>query len=95
MDRLSPKIFYTQPMFRADSPNLAKARGQTDWTLETPGNGDCWDLLRGVDLWIFGHTHETRSFAVDGTRIVTNAKGYGPGGCRENRAFDPYFAAVI
>ncbi|MCW2858267.1 MAG: hypothetical protein JWR52_3882 [Marmoricola sp.] len=37
MKRPNPNIFYTQPTFRADSPDIAKAKGQTDWTLETPG----------------------------------------------------------
>jgi hypothetical protein len=37
MERPNPDLFYTQPTFRADSPDLAKAKGQTDWTLDTPG----------------------------------------------------------
>jgi Icc-related predicted phosphoesterase len=30
------------------------------------------------ELWIYGHTHESRDFTVGATRIVTNSKGYGP-----------------
>jgi hypothetical protein len=37
MERPNPDLFYTQPTFRADSPDFAKAEGQTDWTLDTPG----------------------------------------------------------
>jgi hypothetical protein len=37
MEQSNPDLFYTQPTFRADSPDFAKAKGQTDWTLETPG----------------------------------------------------------
>jgi hypothetical protein len=37
MERPNPNLFYTQPTFRADSPDFAKAKGQTEWTLETPG----------------------------------------------------------
>jgi hypothetical protein len=37
MERPNPNLFYTQPTFRADSPDFAKAKGQTDWTLDTPG----------------------------------------------------------
>jgi len=37
MERPNPDLFYTQPTFRADSPDLAEAKGQTDWTLDTPG----------------------------------------------------------
>lgn len=36
MERPNPDLFYTQPTFRADSPDLAEAKGQTDWTLDTP-----------------------------------------------------------
>lgn len=40
--------------------------------------------IEGADLWVYGHTHESRDFRVGGdansggTRVVTNAKGYGP-----------------
>lgn len=39
MERPNPDLFYTQPTFRADSPDLAKLRGRTDLTLQTPGIG--------------------------------------------------------
>jgi predicted phosphodiesterase len=56
------------------------------------------DLLEGVDLWIYGHTHETRDFTVGNTRVVSNAKGYGPWTRTErweNPAFDPFFIVEI
>lgn len=35
--------------------------------------------LRPADLWIYGHTHESFDAVVGGeTRVVSNAKGYGP-----------------
>jgi hypothetical protein len=37
MEQSNPDLFYTQPTFRADSPDFAAAQGQTEWTLETPG----------------------------------------------------------
>jgi hypothetical protein len=37
MERPNPGLFYTQPTFRADSPDFANAKGQTEWTLDTPG----------------------------------------------------------
>lgn len=37
MQRPDPTLFYTQPMFRAASPDFAQAKEQTDWGLETPG----------------------------------------------------------
>jgi hypothetical protein len=39
MERPNPNLFYTQPTFRADSPDLGKLGGQTEWTLQTPGIG--------------------------------------------------------
>jgi hypothetical protein len=38
-ERPNPNLFYTQPTFRAASPDLAKLRGQTEWTPQTPGIG--------------------------------------------------------
>lgn len=49
MKRPNPNFFYTQPTFRADSPDFAKAMGQTEWTLETPGAG----LLLALDYYRF------------------------------------------
>lgn len=34
--------------------------------------------LRPADLWIYGHTHESFDAIVGETRVVSNAKGYGP-----------------
>jgi Icc-related predicted phosphoesterase len=61
---------------------------------------DCSDLMAmGVDAWIHGHTHETYHHNVAGTRLVTNAKGYGPWPPREkiwdNAKFDPHFVIDI
>lgn len=36
------------------------------------------DPIEGADLWLYGHTHESRDFKVGDTRVVTNSKGYGP-----------------
>lgn len=33
----NPNLFYTQPIFPADSPDFDKLKGQTEWTLQTPG----------------------------------------------------------
>lgn len=34
--------------------------------------------LRPADLWLYGHTHETFDAVIGETRVVSNAKGYGP-----------------
>jgi predicted phosphodiesterase len=57
--------------------------------------------IDGADLWVYGHTHETRSFLAGGgviTRVVTNQKGYGPWSKNEtweNPDFDPSFVIEI
>lgn len=48
---------------------------------------DLTHLMGAASLWIHGHTHHCVDYTVNGTRIVTNPKGYRD----ENRAFDPAF----
>jgi hypothetical protein len=33
------RFYYAQPLFRASSPDFEKLKGQTEWTLDTPGIG--------------------------------------------------------
>ncbi len=50
------------------------------------------------ELWIYGHTHESRDFKVGSTRVVSNAKGYGPWRPNEtwdNPDFNPNFIVEI
>jgi predicted phosphodiesterase len=60
---------------------------------------DCSDLLENVDLWVYGHTHESRDFKVGRTRIVSNSKGYGPWLPQQrgwdNISFDPNYVIEI
>jgi predicted phosphodiesterase len=42
-----------------------------------------------VDLWIHGHTHDSFDYAVGGTRVVCNPRGYAVNGVDENAHFDP------
>jgi len=35
-------------------------------------------MLRGIDLWIHGHNHAVNDYVQDGTRIVSNQRGYYP-----------------
>jgi predicted phosphodiesterase len=55
--------------------------------------------IEGADLWVSGHTHETKTFvAGDGERVVTNSKGYGPWSAHEtweNANFDVNFVIEI
>jgi predicted phosphodiesterase len=54
--------------------------------------------IEGADLWVYGHTHESRDFMVGDTRVITNQKGYGPWNVKdtyENPHFDPNFTIEI
>jgi predicted phosphodiesterase len=55
--------------------------------------------LRPADLWIYGHTHEFEDVTIGYTRVVSNAKGYGPWMPRhrawDNSHFDPNFVIEI
>jgi predicted phosphodiesterase len=62
--------------------------------------------IEGADLWVYGHTHETKDFMVGNgmvgnggcTRVVSNQKGYGPwaaGETWENPDFNPHFVIEI
>jgi predicted phosphodiesterase len=55
--------------------------------------------LRPADLWIYGHTHESEDVTIGYTRVVSNAKGYGPWLPRhrnwDNARFDPNFVIDI
>ncbi|MBV5268846.1 MAG: metallophosphoesterase [Afipia sp.] len=56
------------------------------------------DPIAGADLWIYGHTHESRDFRAGATRVVSNAKGYGPwrpNESWENPDFDPALVIEI
>lgn len=47
-------------------------------SLMSPGPDDGRGALRPPDLWIYGHTHESFDAVIGDTRVVSNAKGYGP-----------------
>jgi predicted phosphodiesterase len=55
--------------------------------------------LRPADLWIYGHTHESEDVTIGYTRVVSNAKGYGPWAPQhrawDNSQFDPKFVIEI
>jgi predicted phosphodiesterase len=73
--------------------------GAEDDILSAADTSDCSDLLKNVDLWIYGHTHESRDFKVGHTRIVSNSKGYGPWPPQiahwDNSHFDPKYVIAI
>jgi predicted phosphodiesterase len=56
------------------------------------------NTLHPADLWIYGHTHEFEDVTIGHTRVVSNAKGYGPwkhGETWDNVGFNPNFIVEI
>ena len=46
-------------------------------------------------LWVHGHTHDSFDYALKGTRVVCNPRGYAKNGINENPLFDPNFLVEI
>lgn len=42
-----------------------------------------------VQLWVHGHTHDSFDYAINGTRVVCNPRGYAQNGVNENPHFNP------
>lgn len=80
---------------RVSDETMLSAAYRSDLTaLMRPSPGaDGEAALRPADLWIHGHRHESFDAVVGSTRVVSNAKGYGPWPPREatwdNASFDP------
>jgi predicted phosphodiesterase len=59
------------------------------------GNGP----LLPADIWIYGHTHESEDITIGSTRVISNAKGYGPWLPKyrtwDNSRFDPNLIVEI
>lgn len=84
--KIQPRVAVTHMGFHA----VAVRRGLEHDLISTAYTSR--GLIEGADLWVYGHTHESRDFHVGSTRVISNAKGYGP--CREgetweNPDFDP------
>lgn len=68
--------------------DILTAAYRSDLTaLMRPAADDGRGALRPADLWIYGHTHESEDTVIGATRVVSNAKGYGPWP-RQQRAWD-------
>jgi len=81
-------------------PDILTAAYRSDLTaLMSPRPDDGRGALRPADLWIYGHTHESFDSVIGATRVVSNAKGYGPWPPRErawdNPRFDPHYVIKI
>ena len=73
-------------------PYILTAAYRSDLTaLMSPAPDDGRGALRPADLWIYGHTHESFDAMIGGTRVLSNAKGYGPWMPRERTWDNPNF----
>ncbi|WLA67979.1 metallophosphoesterase [Bradyrhizobium diazoefficiens] len=73
---------------------ILSAAYRSDLTaLMRPAANDGRGALKPADLWIYGHTHESEDRVIGATRVVSNAKGYGPWPPQQrtwdNLSFDP------
>jgi hypothetical protein len=46
-------------------------------------------------LWVHGHLHDSCDYAVHGTRVLCNPRGYARDGINENPHFDPQLMVDI
>jgi predicted phosphodiesterase len=80
-------------------PDILDAAYRSDLThLMVPSPDDGRGALRPADLWVYGHTHESFDDLIGSTRVVSNAKGYGPlrrGETWDNTHFNPNFIIEI
>lgn len=80
-------------------PNILDAAYRSDLThLMVPAPDDGRGPLRPADLWLYGHTHEFFDGLIGSSRVVSNAKGYGPlqpGESWDNPDFNPHFVIEI
>jgi predicted phosphodiesterase len=80
-------------------PDILDAAYRSDLThLMVPSPDDGRGALRPADLWVYGHTHESFDDLIGSTRVVSNAKGYGPlrrGETFDNTHFNPNFIIEI
>lgn len=58
---------------------------------------DLTSMLDGAraKLWIHGHTHDSFDYAVNGTRVLCNPRGYALKGVDENPRFEPDLVVVL
>ena len=84
-------ITHHAPSRRSIHPRFADSRINACFV------SDAERLLAGnrARLWIHGHTHDSFDYAVQGTRVVCNPRGYAKGGVNENARFDLDFTIDV
>jgi predicted phosphodiesterase len=90
-----------EPSIRISDDEILTAAYRSDLTslMYPVPIADGRTALQPAELWIYGHTHESEDMTIGHTRIVSNAKGYGPWMPREpswdNPRFDPQLIIEI
>lgn len=87
----------SRPLSDEDVLTAAYRSDLTSLMWPSPNEGHL-NTLSPADLWIYGHTHESEDFTIGHTRVVSNAKGYGPrkhGETWDNPGFNPNFIIEI
>jgi predicted phosphodiesterase len=64
-------------------------------SLMSPVPDDDCGALWPPDLWIYGHTHESEDTVIFSTRVVSNAKGYGPWPPQPRAWENPLFYRIL
>jgi predicted phosphodiesterase len=93
-----PPTLDAKPLSDEDILHAAYCSDLTRLMVPAPDDGR--GPLRPADLWIYGHTHESVDMVVGSTRMVSNAKGYGPGPgpqrpIWDNQHFDQHYVIEI
>jgi predicted phosphodiesterase len=95
--RTGPRVVVTHHGFHAE----AVRRGHEHDLISAAYSSNAG--IEGADLWLYGHTHESRDFFsgisnTARTRVVSNSKGYGPwhkGEAWENSDFNEQLVIEI
>jgi hypothetical protein len=67
------------PGTKLTDEEILTAAYRSDLTsLMSPAPDDGCGALQPADVWIYGHTHQSEDVTIGHTRVVSNAKGYGP-----------------
>lgn len=78
------------------APSLRSVHPRFEDSLVSAGFvSDCTGLMGRAHLWIHGHTHDSFDYAVRGTRVLCNPRGYCRNHVNENPVFDPGLCVTV
>lgn len=94
----APYLGGTRPGMEKDPLSAAYASDLTALFVTDSGDGPSRHTDEDRLLWIYGHTHRSDDSLVGRTRVVSNAKGYGPGygaATWDNPMFNPLLVIEV